>query len=86
MTAWPWLVGAAVAAAGSYLAGWPAWRASRDRAARDLNAERYLAWRGRADRGPRSSGITRPERQRLVIGALLALVAAFCLVGFFTYA
>lgn len=86
MSAWPWLVAAAVAATAAYLAGWPTWRAMRARAARDLNAERYLAWRGRADRGPRSNGLTRPERQRLVIAALLALVAVFCVVGFFTYA
>jgi len=86
VSSWPWLLGAAIAGAGSYLAGWPAWRASRDRSARDLNAERYLAWRGRADRRPVATGRTRRERQRLVIAALLALVAAFCLVGFFTYA
>jgi len=86
VSAWPWLIGAAAAAAGAYLVGWPAWRAARARDARDLNAERYLAWRGRADRGPRSTGITRGERQRLVVAALLALVAIFCLVGFFTYA
>ena len=86
MSAWPWLVAAAMAAAASFLAGWPTWRAGRAREARDLNAERYLAWRGRADRRPRSIGLTRPERQRLVVAALLALVAVFCLVGFFTYA
>jgi len=86
MSGWPWLVAAAAAAAGAYLLGWPAWRALRAREARDLNAERYLAWRGRADRGPRATGITRSERQRLVVAALLALVAIFCLVGFFTYA
>ncbi|MEX1073157.1 MAG: hypothetical protein WED86_05600 [Chloroflexota bacterium] len=86
MSAWPWLVAAAVAATASYLAGWPTWRAARARQARDLNAERYQAWRGRADRGARSTGLGRPERQRLVVAALLALVAVFCLVGFFTYA
>jgi hypothetical protein len=86
VSSWPWLVGAAAAAAGAYLVGWLAWRASRTREARDLNAERYLAWRGRADRGPRATGITRRERQRLIVAALLALVAIFCLVGFVTYA
>jgi len=29
--------------------------------------------------------LTRGERQRLALAALLGLVAAFCLVGFFTY-
>lgn len=86
MNAWLWLLGAAIAGAGSYLVGWPAWSASRARQARDLNAERYLAWRGRADHRPESAGPTRRERQRLVVGALLALVAAFCLVGFVSYA
>jgi hypothetical protein len=86
VSSWPWLIGAAIAAAGSYLAGWPAWSEARGRGVRDLNAERYLAWRGRADRSPRASGMTRRERQRLVVAGLLALVAAFCLVGFFTYA
>jgi len=85
VNAWPWLVGAIAAAVGAYLVGWPAWRASRARGTRDLNAERYLAWRGRAGRGPRASGMTRVERQRLVAAALLALVAIFCLDGFFTY-
>ena len=86
MSAWPWLLGAVVAAAGACLVGWPAWRAARARDVQDLNAERYLAWRGRAQRGPRASGITRFERQRLVAAALLALAAVFCVVGFFTYA
>jgi hypothetical protein len=85
MTAWAWLIGAALAGAGSFLAGWPTWRASRARRARDLNDARYLAWRGRAERRP-DSGLTRAERQRLVVAALLALVALFCLVGFVTYA
>ena len=85
MSAWAWLLGAALAAAGSFLAGWPTWRASRTHRARDLNAERYLAWRGRAERRV-ETGLTPRERQRLVVAALLALVALFCLVGYFTYA
>ena len=85
MSAWAWLFAAALAAAGSLLAGWPTWRASRTHRARDLNAERYLAWRGRAERRV-ETGLTRPERRRLVVAALLALVALFCLVGFVTYA
>ncbi len=85
MSPWLWLIGAAAAGAGAYLTGWPAWNAARKRGIRDLNAERYLAWRGRA--GPRLAGtsLTKGERQRLAVAALLGLVAAFCLVGFFTY-
>ena len=86
MTSWLWLGGAVVAAVSSYLIGWPAWSAARERGARDLNAERYLAWRGRADRRPSEAGMTRLERQRLVVAGLLGLIALFCLVGFFTYA
>lgn len=85
MSAWTWLLGAALAGAGSLLAGWPTWSASRARRSRDLNAERYLAWRGRAERRVATS-LTRRERQRLVVAGLLALVALFCVVGFFTYA
>jgi len=84
-----WLAGAALAAVGAYLVGWPAWTGQRSRAARDLNAERYLAWRGRAARGAQrstSDGMTGAERRRLWIAGALAVVALFCLVGFFTYA
>jgi hypothetical protein len=85
VSTWVWLLGAAAAGLGSVLAGWPSLSASRARRSRDLNAERYLAWRGRAVR-PVETGLTRRERPRLVAAALLALVALFCLVGFFTYA
>jgi hypothetical protein len=85
MSAWAWLVAALVAGAGSYLAGWPAWSGLRARGQRDLNAERYLAWRGRAGDRPPDPSPTRREQQRLVLAGLLALVAIFCLVGFFTY-
>jgi hypothetical protein len=84
MSAWPWLLGAAIAGVGAYLAGWPAWSAHRARLTRDTNNERYLAWRGRADRPPDPS-LTQRERRRLVVAALLGLVAVFCLVGFFSY-
>jgi hypothetical protein len=70
---------------GSYLAGWRTWSDSRARQARELNADRYLAWRGRAGR-PAERGLTQGERQRLIAAAVLGLVAIFCLVGFFTYA
>lgn len=88
MIALVWLVGAAVAAVGAYVVGWQAWTGYRSRAARDLNAERYLAWRGRASRGaPRSTSerMTVGERRRLWVAGALALVALFCIVGFFTY-
>jgi hypothetical protein len=84
-----WLACAALAAIGAYLVGWPAWTGYRSRAARDLNAERYLAWRGRAPRGAQpstSEGMTPAERRRLWFAGALALAALFCLVGFFTYA
>ena len=89
MTAWLWLAAAAAAGVGAYVVGWPAWTGYRSRAARDLNAERYLAWRGRASRGPaRASdeGLTNEERRRLWIAGALALAAVFSLVGFFTFA
>lgn len=86
MSAWLWLLGAAIAGTGGYLLSRPAWGASRARRMRDLNAERYLAWRGRAGHRPVQPGLTAAERRRLVAAALLAVVAVFCLVGFFTYA
>lgn len=86
MSAWIWLVSAAIAAAGAYLVGWPAWNGFAARRRRDLNAERYLAWRGRAgERAPEPS-LTRGERARLALAGVLALLAVFCIVGFFTYA
>ncbi|HEY6607897.1 MAG TPA: hypothetical protein VI277_01765 [Candidatus Limnocylindria bacterium] len=79
-----WLVIAGIAAAGAYLVGWPAWRSSRERGARDTNAERYLAWRGRAPREsvPRERW-TPAERRRLILAAALGLVALVALVAFF---
>jgi len=87
--AWIWLLATIGFTAVAYLAGWPAWSGYRAREARDLNAERYLAWRGRADRarsGSMGEGMTGRERQRLWIAGILAVAAVFCLVGFFTYA
>jgi hypothetical protein len=83
--AWLWLLGALAFGAGAYLVGWPAWSAYRAREARDLNAERYLAWRGRADRPTTSlrEGPTLAERRRLWIAGALAVVAVVCLGGFF---
>lgn len=86
MSAWLWLIAAAAAAAGSYAVGWPAWRRAAERRRVDLNAERYLAWRGRAGARRHEPGLTRGERQLLVLAAVLGLAAVFCVVGFFSYA
>jgi hypothetical protein len=84
MSAWAWLLLAALAGGGAYLVGWPAWNGFAARRRRDLNAERYLAWRGRAGDRPPDPRLTNAERGRLAVTAALALVAVFCLVGFFT--
>ena len=81
-----WLIGALVAGAAGFLVGWPAWQSYRSRDARDLNAERYLAWRGRAVRGEQSSvreGMTGEERRRLYAGAALGVLGALALLAFF---
>lgn len=87
MTALLWLALALAAAAGAYLVAWPAFRGQRAREARDLNAERYLAWRGRARPRPAAastrSGMTRDERRRVVIGSVLGAFAVLALVAFF---
>jgi hypothetical protein len=83
--AWLWLIGTLGFGGAAYLVGWPAWTGYQAREARDLNAERYLAWRGRADRtAPTTSeGMTGEERRRLSIAAVLAAVALVCLFAFF---
>lgn len=81
-----WLVVALVAGVAGYLIAWPAWQSYRIRDSRDLNAERYLAWRGRAVRGdgPRPrEGMTGEERRRLFVGAALAVGAVLALIAFF---
>jgi len=81
-----WLALAIVAFVAAYLAGWPALQSSRSRDARDLNAERYLAWRGRAVRGeaPRTrEGRTGEEQRRIYLGAALAAAGVLALVAFF---
>ena len=85
MSSWAWLIGAVIASAGAALSGWPAVSAIRARGSRDLNAERYLAWRGRAAPRPSDPRPTQAERRRLLVAGLLATVALFCLVGYFTY-
>jgi hypothetical protein len=84
----PWipLVGALLAGIGAYLVGWPAWTSYRGREARDLNAERYAAWRGRGNPAGSTSmreGMTGAERRNLVLAGALAIVALACLIGFF---
>ncbi|MGH2358651.1 MAG: hypothetical protein ACRDGJ_11710 [Candidatus Limnocylindria bacterium] len=86
MPALAWLLVTVVAAIGAYFVGWPAWQAYRSRETRDLNAERYLAWRGRASRTPRASaaeGMTGEERRRIYAGVALAVVAVASLLAFF---
>ena len=81
-----WLAVAIAAGIGAWWVGWPAWRSYRTREVRDANTDRYLAWRGRADRRPRGSlreGPTLDERRRLGIGLVLGVVAIGALVAFF---
>ena len=86
MSAWLWLLAAALAGVAAYVVGWPAWTGFAARTRRDLNTERYLAWRGRAGERRPQPGMTSTERARLVVAVVLGLAAVFCLVGFFTYA
>ena len=81
-----WLIAALVAGAVGYLLAWPAWQSYRSRDSRDLNAERYLAWRGRAVRGRPPGvreGMTGEERRRIYAGVALGLVGVLALVAFF---
>jgi hypothetical protein len=83
---WLFLLGAVVSAAAAYRVGWPAWTSYRQREARDLNAERYLAWRGRAappDSASLREGLTAAERRSLILAAVLAAAALGWLVAFF---
>jgi hypothetical protein len=79
-----WLSVAILAAAAAYLVGWPAWQASRRRATRDTNTERYLAWRGRGREGRATpEGPSADERRRIVVAGVLAALSIASLVGFF---
>jgi hypothetical protein len=81
-----WLAVAVVAGSAAYLVGWSAWRGYRSRETRDDNTERYLQWRGRADRvssASMSEGMTNDERRRIYAGAALALLAVVGLLAFF---
>jgi hypothetical protein len=76
------LLTALLAGVGAVVIGWPAWRSYRERETRARNADRYLAWRGRADRAPSArEGMTTAERRRVWAGGVLAVVALACLVA-----
>ena len=82
-----WLGLAVVAGVAGYLVGWPAWQSYRSRESRDVNTERYLQWRGRADRVSTTStreGMTNEERRRIYAGAALALLAVVAVLLFFS--
>ena len=75
------LFAALVAGAAGAVIGLPAWRSWQARAAAGRNTERYLAWRGRADRSaPEAQQMTPAERRRIAVGAAFAAVAIICLV------
>lgn len=81
-----WLVIAIAAAMAAYVVGVPAWRSYRSRETRDLNAERYQAWRGNAVRragGSMREGMTDDERRRIYAGVALGMLALASLVAFF---
>jgi len=86
MSPFIWLGLAIAGFVAAYLVGWPAWESHRSREQRDENAERYLAWRGRASPpagGPAREGMTRDERRRIYAGAALAVAAGLALLTFF---
>lgn len=81
-----WLVISLLAGTAAYLAAWPVWRSHRSREARDLNTERYLAWRGRSSGIPSASsreGMTNDERRRIYAGVALAVISVLGLLAFF---
>lgn len=82
---WLFLLLAIVFAAAAYRVGWPAWTAYRQREARDLNAERYLAWRGRGAPAGASvrEGRTAVERRNVILAGALAVAALGWLIAFF---
>jgi hypothetical protein len=85
MTPLVWLLVAVVAGAVAVFVGLPAWRTQRERATRDLNVDRYRAWRGQSR--PVGSapqvGLTESDRRRLIAAGASAAVAVLGLVAFF---
>ena len=82
---WLFLVAAVLCGGGAYLIGWPAWTTYRRRVASDANAERYLAWRGRAappGGAAPADGPTPAERRRIWLAGLLAGAAFALLIAF----
>lgn len=78
---WAFVAIALASGAAGLAVGLPAWRSWQARAARGRNAERYLAWRGRADRpDPEGQSMTSAERRRIAAGASFMAVAIVCLV------
>ena len=73
---------AVAAVAAGVVIGLPAWRSWQGRAEQDRNSERYLAWRGRADRtgGGSAQRMTTDERRRIGLAAGLVAVAIACLI------
>lgn len=81
-----WLAIALVFGAAAVGFGRPAWRSYRARASRDLNTERYRAWRGHRARGQAAStpeGMTVEERRQVYGAVALAALALAALVAFF---
>ena len=60
MTAWIWLLAAAVAGVAAYFVGWRAWEQYRLRDHVDANTDRYLGWRGQG--GASASGCAGTSR------------------------
>jgi len=84
MPSFVWILVAIIAGAGAWVVGSPVIRARRERAERDTNTERYLAWRGRASEASRLGSPEPPdERPRLFVALALAAVAVAALIGFF---
>jgi hypothetical protein len=80
-----WLLAALALGGAAVAVGWPAWRDYRAREGRNLNAERYNAWRGRASRPgvSLSEGPTQAERRRFYLAAAAGAGGVVCLIVFF---
>ncbi len=83
-----WLLAFVALGAAATAVAWPVYSRARTREARDVNVDRYLAWRGRA--GTRSPGRSplddlrdARDRRSLAVAAALAIAAIGCLIAFF---